>query len=58
MLPAYLPWLLGVLVLVVLPVVCRLLIGDDPPANEISQEQPGDDGQDRPRGPAAIPLAA
>jgi len=56
-LSAWLPWLAGFAVTVVLPIVFRLLIGEDPPDNAITQEQPGD-GEERDPGPAALPLAA
>ena len=45
-LSAYLPWILGVFVLVVLPVTLRLFAGDDP-RNEINHEQ----GEDEPQEP-------
>ena len=51
-----LPWLLGFAVLVVLPVVLRLRVGDDAPRNEIIHEQPGDGEHDP--GPAAVPALA
>jgi hypothetical protein len=39
---AWLPWIVAVAVLVVLPIALRLFVGDDPPSNQITQEQPGD----------------
>jgi hypothetical protein len=40
---AWLPWIAAVAVLVVLPIALRLYVGDDPPSNEMTQEQPGDE---------------
>jgi hypothetical protein len=51
---------------VVLPVLLRFLVGDDPPNNEIAQEQPGCGDEDEPEpepapemlSPLAVRLAA
>jgi len=58
MLSAWLPWLAGFAVTVVLPVVFRLLVGDDPPDNAIAQEQPGDGEEQRSPEPDGLLLAA
>jgi hypothetical protein len=39
---AWLPWFVAVAILVVLPVLLRLRVGEDDPDNAITQEQPGD----------------
>ena len=61
-------WTLWVLLaaLVVLPVVLRFLVGDDPPDNGIAQEQPGGGDEEKPErepapemlSPLAVRLAA
>ena len=48
MLSSWLPWILGFVILVVLPVLVRLLVGDDLPDNAIRQEQPGDSKEEDP----------
>jgi hypothetical protein len=53
---AWLPWIAGFIVLVILPIALRLYVGDDPPNNEIAQEQPGD--EEREPGPEALPSLA
>ena len=52
-------WTLWVLLaaLVVLPVLLRFLVGDDPPDNEIAQEQPGDEPEPEPAPEMLSPLA-
>ena len=58
---AWLPWIVAVAVLVVLPIALRLFVGDDPPSNQIAQEQPGDGSEeeaDREPAPDPLTLAA
>jgi hypothetical protein len=54
---AWLPWI-AVLAVLVLPILLRLYVGDDGPDNAITQEQPGDDGEERDPGLGLLPLAA
>ena len=53
---AWLPWITAVAVLVVLPIALRLYVGDDPPNNEIAQEQGGGEGSEP--APEALPSLA
>ena len=53
---AVLWWILAACVFVVAPVAFRLLVGDDPPANEITHESA--DGRERDPEPPLLAAAA
>jgi hypothetical protein len=55
-LSSWLPWIVLAAVLITVPVALRLFVGDDPPSNEITQEQPGDKGSEP--GPEPLLIAA
>lgn len=52
---SWFPWFLLACALIVLPVLLRLLVGEDPPDNSVTHEQ---DGKPEDPGPAAVPAAA
>ena len=59
-LSSWLPWIVAVAVLVVLPIALRLYVGDEPPNNEIAQEQPEPEPEPTPEmlSPLTVRLAA